>query len=344
MLPDGSYHLAVGSTEMGNGSVTSHRQIAASVLGARADSIAIINADTDLTPYDTGTFASTGTVVAGQAVALTAAALRDNILDFASRAYRRRRAPTAGSMTGRSICGKQQIALADLHAAGTEAGHRFEAKRKAYLSPRTVAFNVHGVRLAVHRVTGEIRILHSVHAADIGRLINPMQCRGQIDGAIGMGFGWALTENMVYDDDGNMVNPQLAQLPHPGLRRRAAQRGLFRRYLRHDRPARGEGAGRVRDQSRLPRPSPTRWPNATGVRFAHLPFTPDRIFDKLAGSRERNGEPTGTRRALPDGAQGAVTIVTQTRVRPESTDAFARWQDGDQRHGRAVSRASSNRP
>src|SRR5271166_7055359 len=85
LLPDGSYHLAVGSTEMGNGSVTSHRQIAASILGARADSIAIINADTDLTPYDTGTFASTGTVVAGQAVALTATALRDNILDYASR-------------------------------------------------------------------------------------------------------------------------------------------------------------------------------------------------------------------------------------------------------------------
>jgi len=42
-------------------------------------------------------------------------------------------------------------------------------------------------------MTGEIRILHSVHAADIGRLINPMQCRGQIEGAIGMAFGWALT-------------------------------------------------------------------------------------------------------------------------------------------------------
>ena len=75
MQPDGSYHLAVGSTEMGNGSVTSHRQIAASILGSRAGSIDIINADTDLTPYDTGTFASTGTVVAGQAVALTATAL-----------------------------------------------------------------------------------------------------------------------------------------------------------------------------------------------------------------------------------------------------------------------------
>ena len=64
---DGTYHLAIGSTEMGNGSVTSHRQIAASLLGARADAVDIINADTDLCPYDAGTFASTGTVVAGQA-------------------------------------------------------------------------------------------------------------------------------------------------------------------------------------------------------------------------------------------------------------------------------------
>jgi putative selenate reductase molybdopterin-binding subunit len=116
------------------------------------------------------------------------------------------RPPTAASMTGVVVCGNQQMALTDLHVAGTKAGHRFEAKRKAYLSPRTVAFNVQGVRLAVHRVTAEIRILHSVHAADIGRLINPLQCRGQIEGSIGMGFGWALTEKMVYDG-GTMVNP-----------------------------------------------------------------------------------------------------------------------------------------
>ena len=85
LLPDGTFHLAVGSTEMGNGSVTSHRQIAAEFLGSRADAIVIINADTDKAPYDSGTFASTGTVVAGQAVALTAAALRDNILEYAGR-------------------------------------------------------------------------------------------------------------------------------------------------------------------------------------------------------------------------------------------------------------------
>jgi Aerobic-type carbon monoxide dehydrogenase, large subunit CoxL/CutL homologs len=85
LLPDGTYHLAIGSTEMGNGSVTSHRQIAAEIMGSRADQIDIINADTDRTPYDTGTFASTGTVVAGQAVELTARALRVNILEYAAK-------------------------------------------------------------------------------------------------------------------------------------------------------------------------------------------------------------------------------------------------------------------
>jgi len=66
-------------------------------------------------------------------------------------------------------------------------------------------------------MTGEIRILHSVHAADIGRLINPMQCRGQIDGAIAMGFGWALTENMVYNSAGGLVNPALRNYRIPAF-------------------------------------------------------------------------------------------------------------------------------
>ena len=90
LLPDGTYHLAIGSTEMGNGSVTSHRQIAAEIMGSRADQIDIINADTDRTPYDTGTFASTGTVVAGQAVELTARALRVNILEYAAPSHKHR--------------------------------------------------------------------------------------------------------------------------------------------------------------------------------------------------------------------------------------------------------------
>src|SRR4029079_14359383 len=128
---------------MGNGSTTSHRQLAAAVLNTRADPIAIINGDTDKTPYDTGTFASTGTVVAGQAVEKTALALRDNILDYASR-HAGCDPSDCRLQDNAIICANRQILLSDLYAAGTKEGHRFDVIRKAHLSPRSIGFNVHG--------------------------------------------------------------------------------------------------------------------------------------------------------------------------------------------------------
>jgi putative selenate reductase molybdopterin-binding subunit len=282
LLPDGRYHLAVGSTEMGNGSVTSHRQIAAEILGTSAGHIAIVNADTDLTPYDTGTFGSTGTVVAGQAVALTAAALRDNILEFASR-YTRTQRSACSLQDDMATCGNRHVSLTDLQAAGVATGHRFEAKRKAYLSPRTAAFAVHGVRVAVHRITGEIRILQSVHAADIGRLINPMQCRGQIDGAIAMGFGWVLTENMAYDEAGHMVNPALRNYRIPAFADVPASEVYFADTVDAIGPLGAKSQGECSINPVAPAIA-NAVARATGVRFCHLPLTPDRIFDKLGGA------------------------------------------------------------
>ena len=283
LLPSGSYHLAVGSTEMGNGSVTSHRQLAAAELATRAGRIAIINADTDLAPYDSGTFASTGTVVAGKAVALTAATMRDNILDFASRHTGVDRADCRLDDEA-VICGNRPVPLSELHAAGTAVGHHFEAKRKAYLSPRTVAFNVHGVRVAVHRVTAEIRILHSVHGADIGRLINPMQCRGQIDGAIAMGIGWTLTEHMDYDEHGKMQNAALRNYRIPSFADVPPSEVYFADTYDKIGPHGAKSQGECAINPVAPAIA-NAVANATGVRFAHLPLTADRIFEALGAAR-----------------------------------------------------------
>jgi putative selenate reductase molybdopterin-binding subunit len=279
LLPGGTYHLAVGSTEMGNGSTTSHRQLAASVLGTRAGSIEIINGDTDQTPYDTGTFASTGTVVAGQAVEKAALALRDVLVDFASRHF--------GCEPGDCrlqddaiICANRKVPLAELHAAGTELGDRFVARRKAYLSPRSVGFNVQGVRVAVHRVTGEIMTLQSVHAADIGRLINPMQCRGQIDGAVAMGFGWALYEKMVYDANGTMLNPALRDYRIPAFADVPRSEIYFADTYDKVGPLGAKAQGECAINCVAPAIA-NAVADATGVRFPDLPLTPDRIFDSL---------------------------------------------------------------
>jgi putative selenate reductase molybdopterin-binding subunit len=279
LQPNGRYHLAVGSTEMGNGSVTSHRQIAASVLGTRADNIDIINADTDQTPYDTGTFASTGTVVAGKAVALTAEALNENIRAYAAR-YTGIDASAWRIEDGFVVTDTKRIALVDLYAAGIQDGHRFEAKRKAYLSPRTTAFNVQGFRLAVHRVTGEIQILHSVHAADIGKLINPVQCRGQIDGSIGMGIGWALTENMVHDAEGRVVNPSLRNYRIPAFADLPRSDVFFADTYDTLGTLGAKSQGECAINPIVPAIA-NAIKNATGVRFPHPPFTAARIYSQL---------------------------------------------------------------
>src|SRR3989442_9820724 len=287
LLPDGSYHLAVGSTEMGNGSVTSHRQIAASVLNSRAEHIAIINADTDQTPYDTGTFVSRGTVVAGKAVALAAEALRDNIIEFA--ACFTQTAPSACCLEGACVlCGERRISLVELYAAGTRQGHHFEAGRKAYSSGRSVAFNVHGVRVAVHRVTGEIETLQSVHAADIGRLINPMQCRGQIEGAIAMGFGWALYGKMVYDGNGAMVEPAVANYRIPAFADVPRSEVYFADTYDTIGPLGAKSQGECAINPVAPAIA-NAVADATGVRFPHLPLSPERIFDKLGGGLGHRG-------------------------------------------------------
>ncbi len=280
LLPDGTYHLACGTSEFGNGISTAIKQIAASILGVRAKDVSLTNADTDRSPYDTGTFASTGTVVAGKATHIAAQAMCDDILDFAARhtGEPRERCRLDNDAV---ICGNKRILLKELHHAGATVNHRFTVGRRAYLSPRSIAFNVQGVRLAVHEVTGEIRILHSVHAADIGRPINPMQCRGQLDGAVSMGYGWALIENMVHDQDGHMVNAQLRNCRVPAFADTPHTDIFFANTVDAIGPLGAKSQGECAINPVAPAVS-NALANATGVRYAHLPFTPDRLFAALA--------------------------------------------------------------
>jgi CO/xanthine dehydrogenase Mo-binding subunit len=162
-------------------------------------------------------------------------------------------------------------------------------RRKAYLSPRSVGFNVQGVRVAVHRITGEIMTLQSVHAADIGRLINPMQCRGQLDGAIAMGFGWALYEKMVYDDNGTMVNPALRDYRIPAF----ADVPRSELYFADTYDTVGPLGAKAQGECAINCVAPAianAVANATGVRFPDLPLTPDRIFAKLTPVAGRSGK------------------------------------------------------
>jgi CO/xanthine dehydrogenase Mo-binding subunit len=279
LLADGGYHFTVGSVEIGNGLVTAQQQIVAQIMGCPSARVTFLNADTDKTPYDSGTFASVGMMVPTKAVENAARALVEKILAFAARAMgsepeRCRLAETE------VVCDTGRMSLTELHAAGARAGEDFVAFRKAYGSPRTVAFMAYGVRLAVHRVSGEIRLLFNIEAVDTGVVVNPNQVRGQVIGGVVQGIGYALLEKMVYDANGTVTNPSLRNYRIPSFADSPVTEVFFADTYDKIGPL---GAKSVAENTINP-VAPAignALKAATGIRFTALPFSEDRIFARL---------------------------------------------------------------
>jgi putative selenate reductase molybdopterin-binding subunit len=281
LLPDGTYHLAIGSAEFGNGITNAQRQVAATVLKTRASNISMDFADTDRTPYDTGTFGSTGTSVATVAVHNAAEALRNSLLDVAS-ALTDVPAAECRLEEGRIECRHCSITLKEL-SNRSPFRDKLHVARKAYNSPRTTAFLVHGFRIAVHRVTGEIRILQSVQADDAGTIINPMQARGQIEGAVAQGIGTTLFERMVIDNRGTVINPTFRNYRIPAFADIPRTEIFFAKTYDPYGPL---GAKPIGEAPIIPIPAAlsNALADATGIRFSTLPLSADRIFAELAGA------------------------------------------------------------
>jgi CO/xanthine dehydrogenase Mo-binding subunit len=280
---DGIYEIAVGTVEFGEGTSTAHVQIAASVLGTTPSRVQLVQSDTDRTGFDTGAFASAGLFVSGNAVLRASEALRDSILRFA--AGHVGVDVTTCSMDDDSVrCGDTRLTLTDVIAAARDRGRRFTVSRKAYGSPRSVTSNAHGFRIAVHRITGEIRILYSVHAADPGVVINPEQVRGQIEGGVAQAIGFVLTENFHVDENGVMVNPNLRNYRIPTYADVPRTEVLL--VETHDSvgPMASKGIGESNVNPVAPALA-NALHDATGVRFRDLPLTPERIYDRLPSPR-----------------------------------------------------------
>ena len=280
---DGTYEIAVGTVEFGEGTSTAHVQIAATQLGTTPSRIHLVQSDTDRTGFDTGAFASAGLFVAGNAVQRASTALRDHILGFAASHAQVDVASCSMDDDG-VVCGSTRLSLAELLEAARARGIRFTEARKAYGSPRSVTSNTHGFRIAVHRVTGEIRILYSVQATDAGGVINPAQVRGQVEGGVAQGIGFALTENFHVDANGVMVNPNLRNYRIPTYADVPRTEVLLVDSNDSVGPMRSKGMAECCINPVAPALA-NALENATGVRYRALPLTPERIYSRLAPSR-----------------------------------------------------------
>ncbi|MFE9011679.1 molybdopterin-dependent oxidoreductase [Streptomyces cyaneofuscatus] len=277
LLQDGTYDIAVGTAEFGNGTTTVHKQITAGALSTTVDRIAIRQSDTDVVRHDTGAFGSAGTVVAGKAVMKAADALAVQLLDFAA-GYLGAAAPGECRLTAEAVeCAGRVVSLKELFQAARAAGRELSADGHWGGSPRSVAFNAQWFRLAVDPGTGEIRILRSVHAADAGKVMNPMQCRGQVEGGVAQALGATLFENVTLDERGEVTTaafrryrlPQYADVPRTEVH-----------FMETSDPIGPLGA---KSMSESPfNPVAPAFANAlrdaTGIRFTELPLTRDRVW------------------------------------------------------------------
>jgi len=277
---DGTYQIAVGTAEFGNGTSTVHRQIAATVLGTAIEAVQVLQSDTDNGGHDTGAYGSTGTVVAGRATQLACEALREKILDFAAEHSGGARAAWSLVDAAVSRPGKQ-ISLADLATAAGAKGRSLLAAGRSDGTPRSVAFNVQAFRVAVNKRTGAIKILRSVHTADAGFVINPMQCRGQIEGGVAQSLGAVLYEEMVIDDTGRVLNPAFRNYHLPQFGDVPRTEVLFAETSDTLGPF---GAKSMSESPYNPIAAAmgNALADATGIRFCQTPFKPDRIFHAIA--------------------------------------------------------------
>ncbi|WP_240615955.1 molybdopterin-dependent oxidoreductase [Nakamurella deserti] len=255
---DGSYTVRVGTAEFGNGTATVHTQIAASVLGVGVGRVRLVPSDTDAVEHDTGAYGSTGVVVAGHAVLRAAEDLRTRMMVATG--------PTAG-LVGR----------------GRDDG-----------SGRSIAFNVQGFRVAVDVRTGEVRILQSVQAADAGFVMNPVQCRGQVEGGVAQAVGTVLYEDMRVDPgDGRVLTTTLREYHIPQFADVPRTEVLF--------AATSDALGPFGAKSMSESPYNPVAPalvnaiaDATGVRFTSLPLTWDRIWAGLRAAGVAEAAQPGT--------------------------------------------------
>jgi putative selenate reductase molybdopterin-binding subunit len=282
---DGGFELTVGTAEFGNGTSTVHRQIAATVLETTVDRISLRQSDTAYGGHDTGAYGSAGTFVAGRATQAAAEKLAAELTAFAASLMGSE--ATACALQGDAVmCCGQKLSFAQLATAAREQDKTLAATGSSQGTPRSVAFNVQGFRVAVNKGTGHIKVLKSVQAADAGRVANPMQCRGQIEGGVAQSLGATLYEEMVIDASGRVVNPRFRDYQLPSFA------DLPRTEVYFADTADTLGPLGAKSMSESPyNPVAAALGNAladaTGIRFTSVPFKPDRLYPLL---REKFGD------------------------------------------------------
>jgi putative selenate reductase molybdopterin-binding subunit len=279
---DGSFNLLVGAADLGTGSDTVLAQMAAEVLGVSLDDMVVYSADTDYTPFDVGAYASSTTFVSGTAVVMAAEKVRARL----------------GAVAGELL----EIAPEKLEfrngfftsPRGTRV-HVKEAALKSFYGPHKEQivesssfltmvcpppFCACFAQIDVDLDTGMIKVVDIASAVDVGRAINPMLAEGQIIGSVAQGIGYALSEEMIFNDRGRNLNASLKDYKVPASTDLPDIKGLIVETDEPTHPFGVKSVGEICVDNVAPAIANALF-NATGVRMRDLPLTPERVLKAL---------------------------------------------------------------
>ena len=279
---DGFYTLSIGAADMGTGCDTILAQIAAEVLECPLDNVTVLGADTDSSPYDSGSYASSTTYVTGKAVEQCAEQLKQKICQVgAGLLGLDERAVVFAGNAVTSEDGTQRATLAQIAAAsqcGSNTALEAVVTHSSEISPPP--FMVGAAEVEVDLETGEAQVIRYEAAVDCGTPVNPNLARVQAEGGILQGIGMALTENVTYDDRGMPQENSLMQYKIPARNDIGHIHVVFESSYEGTGPFGAKSIGEVVINTPLPAVADAIY-HATHKRFYELPITREQIA--LAG-------------------------------------------------------------
>ena len=282
MNEDGSFNLLVGATDLGTGSDTILAQIAAEVLGCDESDMIVLSSDTDITPFDVGAYASSTTYLSGAAVKKTAEKIKEKIIEVAAK--------ICGGNLDKAVIenkvvkfpGGKKVSFYDIAIHTLYLKDQFQiAATESNISHKSPPpFAAHFVEVEVDTETGEVDLLKYVAAVDCGTEINPKLARGQTEGAVVNGIGYAMMEEYIFNEKGRLLTDNFFTYKIPSTRDLPEIKIIHVKSYEDSGPFGAKSVSEISINGALPAISNAIF-NATGARITEGPFTPERVLKAI---------------------------------------------------------------
>jgi probable selenate reductase molybdenum-binding subunit len=281
---DGSFNVLYGGTDIGTGLDTVVAQIVSETLGVKPEQIIVYAADTDITPFDKGAYASSGTFISGGAVYNTALKVREQILEvtkeifgeFDTKDFILKDGFVISEKSGKKVS-LSEIAYQTLYLKKQQ---QIMATNSFVSDSSPPPFAAHFVEIEVDKETGIITPIKYVAAVDCGVAINPELAKGQIIGSIVNGIGYALTEEYKFSQTGKLINSNFMEYRIPSSRDIPDIKTILVETYEPKGPYGAKSVAEININGPIPAIGNALY-NALGIRIHKLPYTPEKVLEAL---------------------------------------------------------------